>query len=143
MAKLFFGLNQSLDGYIDHQEFAPGPALFHHFIEQVRRMTGSVYGRRGGMQNAAHQQRQQKGGELPQLITHTFVPDAALETWPPPRRHALQKPAIRTRPPTCDLRSAPLNAEPYPPIQVGTSIPREKFKQICTYAPKERRCGTC
>jgi hypothetical protein len=28
MAKLVFGLNQSLDGYIDHQEFAPGPALF-------------------------------------------------------------------------------------------------------------------
>jgi hypothetical protein len=28
MAKLVFGLNQSLDGYIDHQQFAPGPALF-------------------------------------------------------------------------------------------------------------------
>ena len=36
MAKLVFGLNQSLDGYIDHQEFAPAPALFHHFIGQVR-----------------------------------------------------------------------------------------------------------
>jgi dihydrofolate reductase len=46
MAKLVFGLNQSLDGYIDHQEFAPGPALFWHFIEQVRGLTGSVYGRR-------------------------------------------------------------------------------------------------
>jgi len=46
MAKLVFGLNQSLDGYIDHQEFAPGPALFHHWIEQVRDLTGSVYGRR-------------------------------------------------------------------------------------------------
>ena len=46
MAKLVFGLNQSLDGYVDHQEFAPGPALFHHFIEQVRGLTGSVYGRR-------------------------------------------------------------------------------------------------
>ena len=45
MAKLVFGLNQSLDGYIDHQEFMPGPALFHHFIEQVRGLTGSVYGR--------------------------------------------------------------------------------------------------
>jgi dihydrofolate reductase len=45
MAKLVFGLNQSLDGYIDHQEFAPGPALFHHFIEQVRGLTGIVYGR--------------------------------------------------------------------------------------------------
>jgi dihydrofolate reductase len=46
MAKLVFGLNQSLDGYIDHQEFAPGPALFQHFIEQVHGLTGSVYGRR-------------------------------------------------------------------------------------------------
>src|SRR5262249_22892516 len=46
MAKLVYGLNQSLDGYVDHQEFAPGPALFHHFIEQVRGLTGSVYGRR-------------------------------------------------------------------------------------------------
>jgi dihydrofolate reductase len=46
MAKLIFGLNQSLDGYVDHQEFAPGPALFHHFIEQVRGLSGSVCGRR-------------------------------------------------------------------------------------------------
>ena len=46
MAKLVFGLNQSLDGYVDHQEFVPGPALFRHFIEQVRGLTGSVYGRR-------------------------------------------------------------------------------------------------
>jgi dihydrofolate reductase len=46
MARLVFGLNQSLDGYVDHQEFAPGPALFRHFIEQVRGLTGSVYGRR-------------------------------------------------------------------------------------------------
>jgi dihydrofolate reductase len=46
MAKLVFGLNQSLDGYIDHQQFAPGPVLFQHFIEQVRGLTGSIYGRR-------------------------------------------------------------------------------------------------
>ena len=46
MAKLVFGLNVSLDGYVDHQEFVPGPALFRHFIEQVRGLTGSVYGRR-------------------------------------------------------------------------------------------------
>jgi hypothetical protein len=46
MAKLVFGLNQSLDGYVDHLEFSPGPALFRHFIEQVRGLTGSVYGRR-------------------------------------------------------------------------------------------------
>ena len=46
MAKFVFGMNQSLDGYIDHTAFAPGPALFRHFIEQVSRLTGSVYGRR-------------------------------------------------------------------------------------------------
>jgi dihydrofolate reductase len=46
MAKLVFGMNQSLDGYVDHQAFAPGPVLFRHFIEQVRDLTGSVYGRR-------------------------------------------------------------------------------------------------
>ena len=48
MAKLVFGLNLSLDGYVDHdhQEFAPGPSLFRHFTEQVRDLTGSVYGRR-------------------------------------------------------------------------------------------------
>lgn len=46
MAKLIFGLNQSLDGYVDHQQFAPGPLLFRHFIEQTQRSAGSVYGRR-------------------------------------------------------------------------------------------------
>ena len=46
MAKLIFGMNLSLDGYVDHQEFAPGPALFRHWIEQTRDLTGSVYGRR-------------------------------------------------------------------------------------------------
>ena len=45
MAKLVFGLNQSLDGYVDHMEFAPDPLLFRHFIEEVRGLTGSVYGR--------------------------------------------------------------------------------------------------
>ena len=46
MAKLVFGMNQSLDGYVDHLEMRPSPALFRHFIEQVRDLTGSVYGRR-------------------------------------------------------------------------------------------------
>jgi dihydrofolate reductase len=46
MAKLVYGLNQSLDGYVDHQAFRPSAALFRHFIEQVRDMTGIVYGRR-------------------------------------------------------------------------------------------------
>ena len=46
MAKLVFGMNQSLDGYVDHLEMRTGPALFRHWIEQVRDLTGSVYGRR-------------------------------------------------------------------------------------------------
>ena len=46
MAKFVFGMNQSLDGYVDHQEFAPDPSLFRHFTEQVRDLAGSVYGRR-------------------------------------------------------------------------------------------------
>ncbi|SCB57838.1 Dihydrofolate reductase [Rhizobium aethiopicum] len=45
MAKLVFGMNQSLDGYVDHMEFAPGPTLFRHFIEGAQRQAGSVYGR--------------------------------------------------------------------------------------------------
>ena len=45
MAKLVFGMNQTLDGYVDHTAFAPRPALFRHFIEQVRNQAGSVYGR--------------------------------------------------------------------------------------------------
>jgi len=45
MAKLVYGLNQSLDGYVDHQEFRPSPALFRHFMEHVRDVTGMVYGR--------------------------------------------------------------------------------------------------
>jgi dihydrofolate reductase len=46
MAKLIFGLNQSLDGYVDHQGFAPDPPLFRHFTEHVRDLAGMVYGRR-------------------------------------------------------------------------------------------------
>jgi len=47
VAKLVFGMNQSLDGYVDHQELpVPSPALFRHWIEHVRDLTGSVYGRR-------------------------------------------------------------------------------------------------
>ena len=47
MAKLVFELNQSLDGYVDHQAFGPlDSSLFRHFIERVRGLTGMVYGRR-------------------------------------------------------------------------------------------------
>jgi dihydrofolate reductase len=46
MAKLIFELNQSLDGYIDHLAMTPTPALFRHFMERVRDLSGMVYGRR-------------------------------------------------------------------------------------------------
>lgn len=46
MAKLVYALNQSLDGYVDHMSFAPDPVLFRHFIDDVRGLAGSVYGRR-------------------------------------------------------------------------------------------------
>ena len=46
MAKLVYELNQSLDGYVDHQKMGPPcPKLFRHFIERVRGLTGMVYGR--------------------------------------------------------------------------------------------------
>jgi dihydrofolate reductase len=45
MAKLVFGLNQSLDGYVDHLNLAPSPAIFRHFVELTRGLAGSVYGR--------------------------------------------------------------------------------------------------
>jgi dihydrofolate reductase len=46
MAKLVYALNQSLDGYVDHLQMTPSRALFQHFIEDVRSLTGMVYGRR-------------------------------------------------------------------------------------------------
>src|SRR6185312_3005727 len=45
MAKLVFGTNQSLDGYVDHTKFGPSPTLFRHFVEQAAAQAGSVYGR--------------------------------------------------------------------------------------------------
>lgn len=45
MAKLVFGMNVSLDGYIDHEKFAPAPALFRHWIEYERELAGGLYGR--------------------------------------------------------------------------------------------------
>lgn len=45
MAHFVFGMNQSLDGYVDHTAFSPSPALFRHFVQEVRGLAGSVYGR--------------------------------------------------------------------------------------------------
>jgi dihydrofolate reductase len=46
MARLVFGMNQSLDGYVDHLAFAPDPTLFRHFVAEAEGQVGSVYGRR-------------------------------------------------------------------------------------------------
>lgn len=47
MAKLVYGMNVSLDGYVnhDHAGFMPDPGLFRYFIEQTRKTAGSIYGR--------------------------------------------------------------------------------------------------
>jgi dihydrofolate reductase len=46
MARFVFGMNVSLDGYVDHDSFAPDDALFRHWTEQVGSVTGNLYGRR-------------------------------------------------------------------------------------------------
>ena len=46
MAKLVFGMNVSLDGYVDHMEFGPRPTLFRQFITEAEEQAGSIYGRR-------------------------------------------------------------------------------------------------
>lgn len=46
MATFVFGMNLSLDGYVDLTEMKTGPQLFRHWTEQVRGLAGSVYGRR-------------------------------------------------------------------------------------------------
>jgi dihydrofolate reductase len=45
MAKLVYGLNQSLDGYVDHKKIGGSLALFRHFIQHVSGLTGLIYGR--------------------------------------------------------------------------------------------------
>jgi dihydrofolate reductase len=46
MATFVFGMNVSLDGYVDHDAFSPDPALFLHWTDHVRGLSGSLYGRR-------------------------------------------------------------------------------------------------
>ena len=45
MAKFVFGMNLSLDGYVDHEKMTTGPVLFRHWIERVAAARGSIYGR--------------------------------------------------------------------------------------------------
>lgn len=46
MARLVFAMNLSLDGFVDHDRFAPDPALFRHWIDHMRAVSGSLYGRK-------------------------------------------------------------------------------------------------
>jgi dihydrofolate reductase len=47
MAKLIYGLTQSLDGYVNHEKFGrPPPDLFRHFLKQTEAAAGLLYGRR-------------------------------------------------------------------------------------------------
>ena len=50
MARLVFGMNQSLDGYVDHTAFAPSPTLFRHFIEEAQ---GQAYEILDGVSSAS------------------------------------------------------------------------------------------
>nr|WP_314091785.1 dihydrofolate reductase family protein [uncultured Shinella sp.] len=46
MAKIVFGMNLSLDGYVDYQNLpVPDAALFQHWTQHVRDLSGSIYGR--------------------------------------------------------------------------------------------------
>ncbi len=47
MAKIVFGMQMSLDGYVDHMAMGPpAPDAFRHFTEHLRGLTGMVYGSR-------------------------------------------------------------------------------------------------
>jgi dihydrofolate reductase len=46
VAKLIFGMMQSLDGYVDHEEMPPpGVSLHRHFNDHVCGLAGCLYGR--------------------------------------------------------------------------------------------------
>jgi dihydrofolate reductase len=46
MAKLVYGLSQSLDGYVDHMKLGPpGAGVFRHFMEWMRSQSAVLYGR--------------------------------------------------------------------------------------------------
>lgn len=46
MAILVYGMNQSLDGYVDHESAVPSRQLFRHFVDHVASLSGIIYGRR-------------------------------------------------------------------------------------------------
>lgn len=65
MAQLVFGMNVSLDGYVNHEAFAPGAELFAHFIAQTRGLAGSIYGR-GLYEVMRYWDQEQPGWEAPE-----------------------------------------------------------------------------
>ncbi len=76
MTKLVFGMNQSLDGYVNHMAFATSPTLFRHFIEEAQGQAGSVYGRKmyevgpnvtlveSGLEGAIRKLKNESDGEM-------------------------------------------------------------------------------
>ena len=46
MATFSYGMNVSLDGFVDHDRFAPDPVLFRHWIQVVTAAPVSLYGRK-------------------------------------------------------------------------------------------------
>ena len=44
MARIVYGMNQSLDGYVDHDRFGPDETLFRHFVDEVGSQAGCLYG---------------------------------------------------------------------------------------------------
>jgi dihydrofolate reductase len=45
VAKLVYGLQMTLDGFVDHTAFNPSEKLFQYFIDHTSAVAGSVYGR--------------------------------------------------------------------------------------------------
>jgi dihydrofolate reductase len=47
VARLVFGMNMSLDGFVDHDppDMRPDPALFRHFVAEAQAQSGALYGR--------------------------------------------------------------------------------------------------
>src|SRR6202030_3758247 len=94
MAKLVYGLMQSLDGYVDRMKLGPPvPAVSRHFLEEMRGLTGLIYGRRTYVDHALLGRRSSRLGRggprlrggvaEPAEVGHVAFPQVR---WP--QRHA-------------------------------------------------------
>lgn len=94
MAWLVFGMNQSLDGYVDHTAFAPGPTLFRRFIEEAQGQAAPAEVGRLAFAEVGRLQRcatflltdlevRRKGVKY---VSIAFVPDRARWLYNPARR---------------------------------------------------------